>query len=98
MSPNGSTLRCAGPRTDAFAGPRSRSDRSHRPWPRSNAHYLDILVSLNFDNAVANLWCNSHMDSRIWGKVADVLARSARPNVKMLLLRRYRMTVGSEMR
>jgi len=63
-----------------------------------HGRYLDVLISLNFANAVANLSLNSHMASRIWRKVADVLARSARPNVKMLLLRRYRMTVGSEMR
>src|SRR6516165_5756275 len=54
------------------------------------------LISLNLDSARSNLSLKSHIASRISPKVADVFARSARPKVKMLLLRKNPMIVGSE--
>src|SRR5262249_43252666 len=47
------------------------------------------LISSNLALARSNLSLNSHIASRISRKVAEVLARSALPKVKMLLLRRY---------
>src|SRR5262247_2786952 len=54
------------------------------------------LISLNLDSARSNLSLKSHIASRISPKVADVFALSARPKVKMLLLRKNPMIVGSE--
>src|SRR5215472_2387425 len=56
------------------------------------------LISSNLARARSNLSLNSHIASRISRKVAEVLARSALPKVNMLLLRKYPMTVGPEMR
>src|SRR5262249_3922570 len=54
------------------------------------------LLSANLASACSNLALKSHIASRISRKVADDFARSARPKVKTLLLRRYPMIVGSE--
>src|ERR1700730_8395532 len=54
------------------------------------------LISLNLARARSNLSLKSHIASRISRKVADVLALSAFPKVKILLLRKYPMIVGSE--
>src|SRR6058998_3959355 len=58
--------------------------------------FCRALISLNLDSARSNLSLNSHIASRISRKVADVLALSTCPKVKMLLLRRYPSIVGSE--
>src|SRR5215467_4840676 len=58
--------------------------------------YCRALIRLNSAIARSNLWLKSHIASRISRKVADVLARSARPYAKMLLFRRYPMILGSE--
>src|SRR5262249_12354680 len=58
--------------------------------------FLCALISLNLDSARSNLSLKSHIASRISPKVADVFARSACPKVKMLLLRKNPMIVGSE--
>jgi len=54
------------------------------------------LISLNLDSARSNLFSNSHIALRISRKVADAFALSACPKVKMLLLRKCPMIVGSE--
>src|SRR5262245_55608514 len=75
--------------------------------PESTAHivhgrgcfrwfYCRALIRLNSASARSNLSLKSHIASRISRKVADVLARSARPYAKMLLFRRYPMILGSE--
>src|SRR3954468_11677909 len=62
----------------------------------TNHPFCPALISLNFSSACSNLTLNSHIASRISRKFADVLARSAWPKVKTLLLRRYPMIRGSE--
>jgi hypothetical protein len=54
------------------------------------------LISLNFANARSNTPLKSHIASRISRMVADVLEWSTCPNVKILLLRKYRITLGSD--
>src|SRR5579863_3755957 len=96
MSRNGSTLRYGDPPTDACAPTARLSDGSNLAKRRGRGHYRDALILLNSASALSNLSLNSHMASRISRKVADVLARSTCPNVKTLLLRKYPITVGSE--
>src|SRR5689334_15173793 len=56
------------------------------------------LISAYFAIAFSNFRLNSHIAARISRKLADVRARSAWPNAKMLLLRRCFMTVGLDTR
>src|SRR5208282_3119956 len=58
--------------------------------------YRRTMISFNLDSARSNLSLKSHIASRISRKVADVLALSACPKVKTLLLRKYPIMVGSE--
>src|SRR5262249_11912840 len=58
--------------------------------------FCRALISLNLDSARSNLSLKSHIASSISRIVADVLVLSARPNVKMLLLCKYPMILGSE--
>jgi len=58
--------------------------------------FRSTWISSNLASARSNLSLNSHMASRISRKVAEVLALSACPKVKTLLLRKYPMMVESE--
>jgi hypothetical protein len=69
---------------------------SNTELPIGSQSFRRALIALNSASARSNLSLNSHMESRISRKLADVLARSVLPKVKMLLLRRYPITVGSE--
>ena len=61
-----------------------------RPSPHERAPYFACraLTALKAASARSNFSSNSHIAVKISAKVADVFARSALPNVKMLLLRR----------
>jgi len=63
-----------------------------------NQPFYRAFISSNFESARSNLLLKSHIASKISRTVADVLALSACPKAKMLLFRRYTMTVGSEIR
>src|SRR4029077_2455654 len=83
----------------AILGPlSSRGDgATSHPNPPCRLQPFDrALISSNLESARSNLSLKSHIASRISRKVADVLALSACPKAKMLLLRRYPMIVGSE--
>jgi len=54
------------------------------------------LMSMNLANARSNTPLKSHIAFSVSRSVADVLARSAFPKVKMLLLRKYRIILGSD--
>jgi hypothetical protein len=63
-------------------------------WRQPCSHRA--LISLNFANARSNTPLKSHIASRISRMVAEVRERSTCPNVKILLLRKYRITIGSD--
>ena len=76
-----------------YRGVAARLSSASRPPPST---LLAALISSNLESARSNLSLKSHIASRISRKVADVLALSACPKVKMLLFRRYAMILGSE--
>ena len=72
--------------------------RSHRLRRLIVSPYFWALISSNLAVARWNWRLNSHIASRISRNVAEVFARSAFPNANMLLLRRYPMMRGVEIR
>jgi TonB family protein len=76
--------------------PDSFCPRRYSVAPPGVQSFRSALISSNLASACSNLSLKSHIASMISRKVADVLALSACPNVKMLLLRKYPMIVGSE--
>jgi hypothetical protein len=64
--------------------------------PPSAHPFCCALISSYLASARTHTSSNSHIESMISRKVADVLARSALPKANMLLLRKYPMIRGSE--
>ena len=77
---------------------RNSSRRSGRQETAESHPFFQPLISSNFDSARSNLSLKSHIASRISRKVADVFALSSCPKVKMLLLRKYPIILGSDRR
>ena len=67
-------------------------------FPIQLTYFFRALISLNVASARSNLLLNAHIAMKISRKLAEVFALSLCPNVKMLLLRKYPIIIGSEIR
>ena len=91
----GLRMRC----TRSGTGKRRRNEQPHDVQRQHHAHpFRCALTSSYLVSARTHTSLKSHIESKISRMVADVFARSALPKANMLLLRKYPMIRGSEIR